>query len=257
MTPNAVRRPVYLDCDTGIDDSLALAYLLASPEIDLVGIGTVSGNVSAARAARNTLDLLSLAGRDDIPVAAGAHHPRAGTFDGGVPHIHGHNGVGDIELPASSRSPVAEDAAQLLARLARQHEGRLQILTVGPTTNIAAALDLAPELPSLVSGVTVMGGAALAPGNLTPAAEANIGNDPEAAARLFAAPWDVTLVPLDVTLENTFEETHRQALLDGPTALGAPSVRCWTSISIFTSRSMAGAAARCTTRWRRRSSSAA
>jgi purine nucleosidase len=219
MTPYVPRTPVYLDCDTGIDDSLALGYLLASPEIDLVGVGTVSGNVSAAQAARNTLDLLSLAGRDDIPVAVGAHHPLVGTFDGGVPHIHGRNGVGDIQLPVSPRSAVAEDASQLLVRLARQHAGRLRIVTVGPTTNIAAALELDPELPGLVSGVTAMGGAALAPGNLSPVAEANIGNDPEAAARLLAAPWDLTLVPLDVTLENILEEADRQALLNAPAAL--------------------------------------
>jgi len=220
MSPaNIIRRPVYLDCDTGIDDSLAIGYLLASPEIDLVGIGTVSGNVSAARAARNTLDLLSLAGRDDIPVAIGAHDPLAGVFDGGVPHIHGHNGVGDIDLPASPRSPIAEDAAHLLVRLARQYPGQLSIVTVGPVTNIAAALELAPELPSLVSGITVMGGAALAPGNLTAAAEANIGNDPEAAARMFEAAWDLTLAPLDITLENILEETDRQALLNAPSAL--------------------------------------
>ncbi len=218
MSTNVIRRPVYFDCDTGIDDSMAIGYLLGSPEIDLVGIGTVSGNVSAAQAARNTLDLLSLAGRDDIPVAIGAHDPLAGVFDGGVPHIHGHNGVGDIDLPASPRSPVAEDAAHLLVRLAHQYPGRLEIVTVGPTTNVAAALQLDSELPGLVSRITMMGGAALAPGNISAVAEANIGNDPEAAAKLFEASWDLTLVPLDVTLENTFEEADRQVLLNAPNA---------------------------------------
>ncbi|PTQ12084.1 nucleoside hydrolase [Sphingomonas oleivorans] len=213
------RRPIYLDCDTGIDDSIALAYLLASPEVELVGIGTVSGNVSAARAARNTLDLLHLAGRDDVPVAIGAQDFLAGSFDGGVPWIHGHNGVGDVMLPAAPREPDRRDAADLLRDLAHEHGGALSIVTVGPTTNIATALAREPGLPGLIRSVTTMGGAALAPGNISAVAEANIGNDPEAAAALLDAGWDCTLVPLDVTLENRLFERDCAALLDAPTAL--------------------------------------
>ncbi len=211
-------RPVYLDCDTGIDDSLAIAYLLASPEVELVGIGTVSGNVSAAQGAENTLRLLALAGREDIPVAVGDHHPVAGEFDGGAPHVHGDNGLGGVELPAASASAIAEDAAELLLRLSREHDGRLEILAIGPFSNIARALERDPRLPERVAGVTVMGGAALVPGNITPVAEANVRNDPEAAQALVAAPWPVTLVPLDATMENTLEEPDRQRLL----AAGSP-----------------------------------
>ncbi|WAL68223.1 nucleoside hydrolase [Amycolatopsis cynarae] len=205
--------PVYLDCDTGIDDSLALAYLLAAPEVELVGIGTVSGNVTAAQGARNTLDLLALAGRSGIPVAVGAHDPLAGRYGGAVPHIHGRNGVGDVELPASGVDQIGEDAAEFLVRLAKEHDGALRVVAVGPLTNLARALELEPALPGLVSEVTIMGGAALVPGNVSAVAEANIANDPEAAAVVFAAPWDLTLVPLDVTLENTLEEEHRRVLL--------------------------------------------
>jgi purine nucleosidase len=219
------RQPIYLDCDTGIDDSMALAYLLARDDVDLVGVGSVFGNVDAARAARNTLDLLALAGRTDVPVAIGAADPEAGRFDGGVPHIHGRNGIGDVELPPSGRDPEAGSAAQLLVRLAREHPGRLRIVTVGPLTNVAAALRSETELIGLVSDVTVMGGAAMAPGNISAVAEANIGNDPEAAAQVLAAAWPITLVPLDVTMANTLEEPDREALLgaDRPVAraLGA------------------------------------
>lgn len=215
----ASRRPVYFDCDTGIDDSLALAYLLASPEINLVGVGTVSGNIDAAQAARNTLDLLQLAGRSDVPVAVGAHDFLARRFTGGVPWIHGHNGVGDVTLPTAPRDPEAQDAADLLRALAHQHEGELSIVTVGPTTNIATALAREPGLPGLIRSVTTMGGAALVPGNISPVAEANIGNDPEAAVMLLDAAWNCTLVPLDVTLENQLFERDRQALLEAPTAL--------------------------------------
>lgn len=205
--------PIYLDCDTGIDDALALAYLLASPLASMKGIGTVSGNVSAAVGARNTLDLLELAGSAHIPVALGAHHPLAGSFGGGAPWVHGDNGIGEVSLAPAAASLAGETAAEMLVRLARLYPGELRVVAIGPLTNIAEALRLEPALPSLVESVTVMGGAALAPGNITPLAEANIRNDPEAAALVLAADWDLTLVPLDVTMASVLEETHRQELL--------------------------------------------
>ncbi|MFI2101999.1 nucleoside hydrolase [Isoptericola sp. NPDC019693] len=211
--------PLYLDCDTGVDDALALAYLLASPEIDLVGVGTVHGNVDAPQGATNTLDLLALAGRDDVPVAVGAHDPLAGSYDGGVPHVHGRNGVGDVVLPASGRSPAAGTAVDLLLRLSHEHAGRLRVVAVGPLTNLALALRADPTLTKRVVDVTVMGGAALHPGNVTPVGEANIANDPEAAAEVLSADWDVTLVPLDVTMAHLLEETDRKTLLEAGTTL--------------------------------------
>ncbi|WP_029149613.1 nucleoside hydrolase [Microbacterium indicum] len=213
-------RPTYLDCDTGIDDSLALAYLLATPAARLVGIGTVSGNTDATQAARNTLDLCGLAGRDDIPVAIGRTDFLARPYDGGAPHVHGANGIGDVELPRSEGPVDARSAAQLLIDLSREHAGELRIVAIGPLTNLAVALEADPTLPERVADITIMGGAALVPGNISPVAEANIGNDPEAAARVIAADWDVTLVPLDVTMANPFEESHRAELLasDSPIA---------------------------------------
>ena len=205
--------PFFLDCDTGIDDALALAYLLASPKAELVGIGTVSGNVSAAGGARNTLDLLNHAGPPAIPVAIGAHDPQVGTFHGGAPHVHGDNGIGGVDLVPSGREPVEATAAELLVKLAHQYAGELRLVAIGPLTNIAEALRLEPKLPELIADVTIMGGAALAPGNISPVAEANIANDPEAAAEVLAADWNVTLVPLDVTMTNVLEENHRQELL--------------------------------------------
>ena len=222
MTP----RPVYFDCDTGIDDALALVYLMASPEITLAGIGTVSGNIDAERAATNTLDLLALGGMDDVPVAIGAMNPLATTFSGGVPHIHGHNGIGDVELPHTGRAPEAESAAEMLVRLAHQYPGELDGIAIGPLTNLAVALELDPGIAQLVREVTIMGGAALVPGNLSPVGEANIWNDPEAAQAVVAAPWQVVMVPLDVTLENTFEESDRLALA----ASGSPLNRALADI---------------------------
>ena len=206
--------PVYLDCDPGIDDSLAIAYLLNAPSSRLVGLGTVVGNTSAEQGARNAIDLLALAGREDIPVAVGANRWLNRDFDGGVPHIHGDNGLGNVELPHSPAQPVAESAADLLIRLSHEHAGELVVVAVGPLTNIALALRQDPTLPERISSVTAMGGAALVPGNISAVAEANIGNDPEASQQVVAADWDLTLVPLDVTLENTLEEEDRRRLLD-------------------------------------------
>jgi purine nucleosidase len=211
--------PVYLDCDTGIDDSLALAYLLNAPDANLVGVGTVVGNTSAEQGARNSIDLLSLAGRDSIPVAVGATRWLTRDFDGGVPHIHGDNGIGNVNLLRSTTQPVDESAADLLIRLSHEHAGELAVVTIGPLTNIALALQQDPSLPQRVKSITTMGGAALVPGNISAVAEANIGNDPEASQQVLAADWDLTLVPLDVTLENTLEEDDRQRLLNADNTL--------------------------------------
>ncbi len=212
-------RPVYFDCDTGIDDALALVYLMASPEIELAGIGTVSGNIDAKRAAVNTLDLLAMGGKTDVPVAVGAMDPLTHSFSGGVPHIHGHNGVGNVELPHADRKPEAESAADMLVRLAHEHPGELDVIAIGPLTNLAIALKQDPSIAELVHEVYIMGGAALVPGNLSAVGEANIWNDPEAAQAVVEAPWQVVLVPLDVTLENAFEESDREALAASDSAL--------------------------------------
>lgn len=209
-------RPFILDCDTGIDDAMAIAYLISDPAAQPLAITTTFGNTDAAQAATNTLALLQLAGRPDIPVAVGAEHPLAGVFDGGATHVHGTNGIGDITLPPVVNHPLDEHAADTIVRLARAHPGTLALVCTGPLTNIALALRTEPDLPRLVNQVTVMGGAAAAPGNISPVAEANIGNDPEAAAAVFDAPWDITMVGLDVTMRHRFTTEHQRTLLDAP-----------------------------------------
>lgn len=190
----------------------------------IVGIGTVSGNLASAPAARNALDLIALAGQPDIPVAIGAHDHLSHGYGGGAPHVHGANGIGGVELPRSTREPRAGHAVDLLLELSHTYAGELEILAIGPLTNLALALQNDPALPERIRAVTIMGGAGIAAGNITPVAEANIGNDPEAAAAVLAADWDVTLVPLDVTMEHTLEEPDRAALLEAsapfPRALG-------------------------------------
>jgi purine nucleosidase len=206
---------LYLDCDTGVDDSLAVAMLLATPGVEVAGIGTVSGNTSAEQAATNTLAILHLAGRDDIPVAVGARDPLIGTYRSGAEVVHGDNGIGGVAVPAAPRGPIAGSAVDLLLRLAREHAGELHILATGPATNLALAMRAEPGLPGRIASVTVMGGAVRAPGNVTEYAEANIHGDPEAAAAVVSGAWPLTLVPLDVTMEHRFDETDRAVLRAG------------------------------------------
>lgn len=209
--------PLYLDCDTGIDDALAIAVLLRAGA-DLAGIGTVSGNVSAAVAARNTLHLLELAERTDIPVAIGRHDPLKGQFRGAAADVHGTGGLGGLVVPEPLARSVAATAAELLLELSHRHSGELDILAIGPLTNLAEALTVDPTLPERIRRVTIMGGAVEVPGNITPIAEANIFNDPEAAEIVVAAPWTITLVPLDVTMDHviTAEEVEGLAASDDP-----------------------------------------
>lgn len=210
------RRPILVDCDTGIDDALALAYLLAEPAVEIVGITTVSGNTDAARAAANTLSLLELAGEDDIPVAIGAHDFRGRAYTGGAPHVHGDDGVGGIALTAAARAHDARAAVELIDHLATRHPD-LTVLALGPLTNLAAYAE-APGVARF-DRLVVMGGAFAHSGNVTPWAEANIHNDPEAAALVFAQDWDTTLVPLDVTMTQTLDATDLVRLEAIPGAL--------------------------------------
>ena len=211
---------IYFDTDLGVDDSLALAYLLASPAIDLLAVGTVCGNTGADQAARNTLDLLDLGGYANIPVAVGERDFRVNHFDDSVKHIHGDNGVGNIELPHTDRQPVKERACEMIIRLSHEYAGQLHLVAVGPLTNLAAALEQDSTLPSRIASVTIMGGAAMVPGNISPVTEANVGNDPESSRMVFDAPWQIIVAPLDLTMANTFEEEHRQALIAGSNSVG-------------------------------------
>lgn len=191
-------RRVVVDCDTGVDDALALLYLAAEPGTEIIAAGSVHGNVGAELAAANTLRVLELAGLPDVPVAVGAGRPLAQPLET-AESVHGQDGLGGAGFPEPRARPVPGSAAEQLVRLAREQPRGFDLLATGPLTNLALALLLEPELPRLIPRVVVMGGATAAPGNVTPVAEANIWHDPEAAALVLAAPWQLTLVPLDVT----------------------------------------------------------
>ena len=194
-------RKIIIDTDPGVDDSMAIFFALCSPELDVIGLTTIFGNVHTELATRNALRLLEIAGRSDIPVAAGAGDPLTGPFEGPVPHVHGSDGQGDVFLPDPAGEALALPAAQFIIEQLRAHPGQITLAPLGPLTNIALALRLEPRITEWVDEIALMGGNALVPGNASPAGEANIRNDPEAADLVFGADWRVTMVGLDVTLK--------------------------------------------------------
>ncbi len=184
--PDPAALPVFADVDTGVDDAMALVYLLASPEADLIGIASTGGNVGVDQVCVNNLGLLELCGAPDIPVSRGAAAPLAQPMRT-AEDTHGPAGVGYAELPPSDRRHTEYDSAQAWIRAAHDHPGTLIGLATGPLTNLALALRAEPALPRLLRRLVIMGGAFDYRGNTTPVAEWNISVDPESAAEVFAA----------------------------------------------------------------------
>lgn len=210
-----------LDCDTGVDDAVAILHLLGSGA-PLAAVTVTFGNVSAAQAAENTLRVLHLAGRSDVPVAVGGESTLDGTpTRHSATLVHGANGLGGAELEPSPAALLDEAAPELIVRLAHEQAGELRIIATGGFTNLARALELDPAIAGLVREVTLMGGAALVPGNVTPSAEANIVADPLAAAAVLGAGWPVVLVPLDVTMTHLIEHDDWQRLADAGGVAGS------------------------------------
>ncbi|MCW5852301.1 MAG: nucleoside hydrolase [Anaerolineae bacterium] len=195
-----------IDTDPGIDDAVALLLALRSPELHVEAVTTVFGNHDIATTTDNALALLALAGRPDIPVGQGAARPLARPFLGHREEVHGARGLGGAPLPAPQSAPVTQPAHELIIDRARAHPGELTLVAIAPLTNLALALQAEPRLPQWVARVVLMGGAYTRPGNITPLAEANVYHDPEAAAQVFAAPWSVHALGLDVTLQATLEQ---------------------------------------------------
>ena len=187
-----------IDTDPGIDDAMAILYAIAAPEIDLLGLTTVFGNVTTPKATRNALYLLEQAGIE-IPVAEGLHRPRIGPPFPPTSAVHGAEGFGTLAVPTPQRRALVETAPEYLVRMARAHQGELLLCPIGPLTNIAAAMELDPSFCSNLKGMVVMGGSLRAGGNITPAAEANFYHDPDAADFVLRHGCNITLVGLDVT----------------------------------------------------------
>jgi len=182
----AERTTLILDVDTGIDDSLALLYAAASPDADLLAATCVSGNVAARQVEINTRAVLELAGRADVEVALGRETPLVRALEI-APETHGPRGLGYAELPPPSRPLSARHAVDLILDEARRRPGEIALVTLGPLTNLALAVEREPALPRLLRSYTLMGGAFGVPGNTTPTNEWNIHCDPEAARIVFRA----------------------------------------------------------------------
>jgi purine nucleosidase len=193
----AAPRKVILDCDPGIDDAFAIAFGCGHPGLELCGVTTVAGNVGLDRTTGNALAVLEFLGRKDVPVAAGSPAPLLRPFSD-AHDVHGEGGLGAASLPAPRGEPVAAHAVDFLIERIAAAPGEVTLVATGPLTNIALAVRRHPPLVTQVADFVIMGGSA-GRGNVTPAAEFNIWCDPEAAAIVFAAGWQVTMAGLDVT----------------------------------------------------------
>ncbi|HRE43336.1 MAG TPA: nucleoside hydrolase [Terricaulis sp.] len=215
-------RPLIIDCDPGVDDAVALLLAFAAPDaLDILGITTVAGNVSGALTAQNACIVRAIAGREDVPVFAGADRPLlAEAVEAG--HFHGKNGLGDLAFPAPSKGVERIGAVAFLAETLRAAApASITIAVTGPLTNVALALRAAPDAAQGVREIVLMGGARSEGGNITASAEFNIYADPHAAQMVFASGLPITALGLDVT-HQVRTNPARMARLE---ALGAARAR--------------------------------
>ncbi len=223
------RRPLVLDCDPGLDDAVALHYLLERPEWELVACTAAGGNVPVDLTFRNARALAAAYGIDrDVPVYRGAGGPVSRVRIGS--DFHGPAGLGTVTL-ADSAVPEQETSAVLeLIRLSRVHEGEITVVATGPLTNIAVALILDPGFARRVARLVFMGGAARVPGNVTAVAEFNVWADPDAADIVMASGIPFTMVGLDVTHQAplTAADAARIAEAGTPRA-SSPAPSCATT----------------------------
>lgn len=224
---------VIIDTDPGIDDAVAILLAMASPEIEILGLVTVAGNVSLATTTKNALKLCELGGRTDIPVFAGADRPLIRHLET-AEHIHGTTGMDGADLPEPQKRAETHSGIDWLINILLHAEPKsITLVVLGPQTNIALALRHAPGIRHAIREVVVMGGATQAAGgNVTPYAEFNIFVDPDAAAEVFGA-VPVTLVSLDVARKVIGSEKRLARLRANG---NAPSVALADMLGFYTGR---------------------
>ena len=198
---------IVIDCDPGHDDAIAILLALASPELELIGVTTVAGNQTLDKTTRNALVALEIAGRSDVPVAAGAEAPLRRELRTAA-HVHGETGLDGPELPEPAARPVDAHAADFLAELI---EPGVVLVPTAPLTNVALLLERHPDVHERIERIVWMGGA-IGEGNVTPAAEFNAFVDPEAAAFVLASGIPFTMIGLDVTHKALFTHAHAERL---------------------------------------------
>ena len=194
-------KKILLDCDPGLDDALALLLAHGDPNIELVGVTTVGGNVGLPQTTRNALALREYLHFEKVAVAAGASQPLSGEMRSAI-QVHGESGLGTAALPEPILAVDDRHAVDFIIETVRASPGAIHLVATGPLTNIALALQKEPAIVRWVASFTIMGGS-FTRGNATPAAEFNIYADPTAARTVFDADWQVVMVGLDLTLQAT------------------------------------------------------
>ncbi|MGM0936659.1 MAG: nucleoside hydrolase [Pseudomonadota bacterium] len=189
---------IIIDSDPGVDDAVAIFLALASPEIELVGITTVAGNVGLDRVHNNAKRLLALVKRPDIPLVKGCSHPIM-TKCSNHTDVHGEDGLAGIPLPESNYPEHSGHAVDFIIDTVMSNPGEITLCPIAPLTNIAIAMIKEPRLADNIKNIVLMGGAAFTQGNVTPAAEFNFYVDPHAAHIVFENAHHVTMLGLDVT----------------------------------------------------------
>lgn len=200
-----------LDCDPGLDDALALLLAHGDPGLELVAVTTVGGNVVLENTTRNALQLREYLGFTDVPIAAGAAGPLVREAKNAA-QVHGVGGLGLVVLPAATLPLESATAVDVIIDTLRAAPGEIHLVATGPMTNVALALRKEPRVAEWAASFVIMGGS-FTRGNTTPAAEFNVYADPEAAAEVFAAGWQVVMVGLDLTLQALVTDTIRERML--------------------------------------------
>lgn len=213
------RLPIIIDCDPGVDDAVALLLAFAAPELEILGITTVAGNVSARHTARNAAMVRQVAGRQDVPVFAGAARPLLrDPVEAG--HFHGEHGTGALKPfePAAAVDPMPA-ANAIVDLVMRRPPASVTLAVLGPLTNVALAMTLEPALPARLRQIVIMGGARREGGNITASAEFNIFADPHAAQIVFASGAPIVAFGLDATHQVRATEARIAAI----EVLGTPA----------------------------------
>jgi len=203
-------KPVILDVDPGHDDAVAIMLACGAPELDLLAVTTVAGNVPLDKTTRNALRILSLIGHTGVPVAAGASSPLHRPLKT-AENIHGESGLEGPEIPNASFEPDERGATRLIADTLRETPEPVTLIPTGPLTNIATLLREHPDLSERIAHISLMGGS-VGLGNTTPAAEFNIYVDPEAAREVFDSGLPITMCGLDVTHQAGAGRAERENL---------------------------------------------
>ena len=218
---------IIIDTDPGQDDAVAILLALASPELELLGITCVAGNVPLSLTARNARMVCELAGRPQVRVFAGCDAPLKRKLVT-AEHVHGKTGLDGADLPDPSMPLQPEHAVDfLIDTLRREPAGSVTLVPIGPLTNIATAMTRAPDIVPRIARIVLMGGAYFEVGNITPAAEFNIFVDPEAADHVFRSGVPITMIPLDVTHRALTTRPRVEAFRALPGRVG-PAVAGWT-----------------------------